>query len=219
MSTLQERLQELRAEKPEISNADLARLAGVAAPSVTGWFKGSTKVLKWTSAQAVAQAYGVSDVWVATGEGEKRRGEGAAERYLLAQKVWRAGSKGGASLPEQLWTDQNRLMSAAPLEYAELATSDAKAFICETPDASMYPRFLPGEYVLVEPGADADIEDDVLVRLKDGQVLLRRLMSTRGGYRLGTYTSSDTMFYPQDAVSWVYYVAHAVPRRRVKTHA
>lgn len=218
MSSLQDRLQELRAEKPEVTNADLARIAGVAAPSVTGWFNGSTKVLRWTSAQAVAQAYGVSDKWVATGEGAKRQEVFRAERYVLAQRVWRVGAKGDPALPEKLWSEQKRLKSGSPLEYAELATSDSKAFICEVPDASMYPRFLPGEFVLVEPGTDPDIEDEVLVRLKDGQVLLRRLLSRRGGYRLGTYNSTDSAFYPDEDVSWAYYVTHAVPRRRVKLH-
>lgn len=55
MSTLQDRLLELRAENRKISNVELARAAGVSPPSVSEWFSGATKSLKWTSAQAVAQ--------------------------------------------------------------------------------------------------------------------------------------------------------------------
>ena len=34
----------------------------------------------------------------------------------------------------------------------------------------------------MEPGTDPDLEDDVLVRLQDGQTLLKRLLSRRGGH-------------------------------------
>lgn len=224
MTSLHERLAELREENPSVTNAELARAAGVSPPSVSEWFSGETKTLRWTSAQAIAKTYGVSDKWVATGEGSKRPGQfssqsGDAHQFMLAQRVWRVGARGQDSLPENLWNEQNRLKSAPPLEFAELATSDPRAFICAVGDASMVPRFLPGEYFLVEPNTEPDIEDDVFVRLKDGQVFLKRLLSRRGGYRFGSYNSSDTQFHPTEDVSWAYYVAHAVPRRRIKQHS
>lgn len=222
MTALHERLAELRAENPSITNAELARAAGVSPPSVSEWFSGETKTLRWTSAQAIAKTYGVSDKWVATGEGSKRPDRtfyvqgGDAYQFMLAQKVWRVGAKGQDSLPENLWNEQNRLKSADPMEYADLATNDPRAFIYAVTDASMVPRFQPGEYFLVEPNTEPDIEDDVFVRLKEGQVFLKRLLSRRGGYRFGSYNSPDTQFHPPEDVSWAYYVAHAVPRRRIK---
>lgn len=219
-----------------MSNAHLARLAGVSSPSVTGWFNGSTKVLKWTSAQAVAKAYGVSDTWVATGEGFKRPPAPARrlelppsfdpERHSLEdlvplharkfRRVWSVGRGAGGKMPERIWTDGGYPVGATS-EYAELATTDPHAFLGEVVGPSMIPRYNPGEFFLVEPGTDPDIEDDVLVRLSDGQTLLKRLLSKRGGIRLGSYNDEETLFYPPEDVSWIYYVAHPVPRRRIKS--
>ncbi|MVT30079.1 hypothetical protein GO496_24260 [Acidovorax citrulli] len=80
----------------------------------------------------------------------------------------------------------------------------------------MVPRYNPGEYALVEPDTEPEIEDDVLVRLVDGQTILKRLLSRRGGWRLGSYNSMDVLFYSFEEVTWVYYVAHPVPRRKIK---
>lgn len=119
-------------------------------------------------------------------------------------------------MPERLWTDGDYPVGATD-EYAEIASQDSHAFLGEVVGTSMVPRYNPGEFYLVEPETDPDIEDDVLVRLTDGQTLLKRLLSKRGGYRLGSYNTEDILFYKPEEVSWVYYVAHPVPRRRIKT--
>ncbi len=80
----------------------------------------------------------------------------------------------------------------------------------------MIPRYNPGEFALVEPETEPEIEDDVLVRLSDGQTMLKRLLSRRGGWRFGSYNSPDVLFYEPNEVTWVYYVAHPVPRRKIK---
>jgi transcriptional regulator with XRE-family HTH domain len=71
MSTLKERMEELRSANIAVSNAQLAREAGVKPPSVHGWFSGETKSLTWQSVDAIARLYGVEPRWVALGEGPK----------------------------------------------------------------------------------------------------------------------------------------------------
>lgn len=80
----------------------------------------------------------------------------------------------------------------------------------------MIPRYMPGEYALVEPGTEPEIEDDVLVRLATGQTLLKRLISRRGGIRLASYNSQEVMTFRTDEITWMYYVAHPIPARRIK---
>jgi hypothetical protein len=70
MSTLKQRFAKLEEFRPEVSQADLARAAGVKAPSVNGWFSGATKSMKAATASKVAALYGISAHWLATGEGE-----------------------------------------------------------------------------------------------------------------------------------------------------
>lgn len=78
MSTLQERFQALRARRPEISNADLARLTGAKPPSVGDWFNGETKSMKANTAAKVAAVYSVNPMWLATGNGEMLKWDGHA---------------------------------------------------------------------------------------------------------------------------------------------
>lgn len=85
------------------------------------------------------------------------------------------------------------------------------------PDEVLFPRYRLGEFALVEPDVQPEIEDDVLVRLTDGSFLLRRLFSRRGGIRLGTYNPADgSLFLREEQVSWIYYVSNPVPGYRIK---
>lgn len=75
---------------------------------------------------------------------------------------------------------------------------------------------MEGEYALVEPGTAPEIEDDVLVRLRNDGTMLKRLLGRRGGWRFGSYNETAVLNYRDDEVAWVYYVAHPVPARRIK---
>lgn len=81
----------------------------------------------------------------------------------------------------------------------------------------MVPRFNPGEFALVEPGTEPEIEDDVLVRLATGETMIKRLLSRRAGLRLGSYNDPQVLTYDLEDVTWVYYIAHPVPARKIKT--
>lgn len=130
--------------------------------------------------------------------------------------IWVVGRGAGGSMSERIWNDGQHPVGCTE-EYAEVASSDPLAFLVEVVGTSMVPRYNPGEYALVEPGTDPNIDDDVLVRLTNGETMLKKLLSRSGGYRLGSYNSGDVLHYPADEISWIYYVAHPVPRRKIKT--
>lgn len=119
-------------------------------------------------------------------------------------------------MPEVIW-DGGDGPHGATDEYAEVATTDPHAFITEVHGTSMIPRYFPGEYALVEPNTAPELEDDVLVRLKDGRTMLKRLLGRRGGLRLGSYNDAEVFTLRPDDVSWMYYVAHPIPARRIKS--
>lgn len=118
-------------------------------------------------------------------------------------------------MPERVWSDSDFPVGATD-ECADIATNDPHAFLVGVEGTSMVPRYNPDEYALVEPGTQPDIEDDVLVRLATGQTMIKRLLSRRGGWKFGSYNDPQILFYETDEVSWVYYVAHPVPRRKIK---
>jgi phage repressor protein C with HTH and peptisase S24 domain len=122
-------------------------------------------------------------------------------------------------LPERLWTDGDYPVGATD-EYAEIATTDPHAFLTPVVGTSMVPKFNPGEFVFVEPGTPAEPGDDVLVRLATGETIIKQLVSTRNGiYELHSYNKQEQgpLFFPLAEISWVYYIAHYVQQKKIKT--
>lgn len=128
--------------------------------------------------------------------------------------MWVVGRTQGG-MPERIWDDSDSPTGATD-EFADISTSDDRAFACRVVGDSMVPRYMPGEYALVEPGTLPELEDDVLVRLVTGETMLKRLLSRRSGIRLGSYNSPEVMTFREDEISWLYYVAHPIPPRRIK---
>lgn len=104
-------------------------------------------------------------------------------------------------------------------EYAEIATSDPRAFIVPVVGDSMSPKYEPGEFALVEPDTAPEVGEDVLVRLSDGRTLLKRLYRRLGAVivlkNLNPFKTEEFSFEPSE-VTWMYYVAHPVPARKIK---
>lgn len=119
-------------------------------------------------------------------------------------------------MPERIWTDGDYPVGATD-KYAMVATSDPHAFLTPIVGTSMVPKFNPGDYAFVEPATSVEIEDDVLVRLTTGETMLKRLISRRGGIQLASYNEPGTMLFAPEEIAWMYYVAHYVPARKIKT--
>ncbi len=171
---------------------------------------------------ALARRYGCDAHWLETGDGDPGYHQLAAETGLdvtqgqrppRVRQVWVVGKTQGG-MPERIWSDGDQPVGSTD-QYAELATSDEHAFLCRVVGHSMSPRFFEGDYVLVEPDASIDLEDDVLVRLASGETILKRLLSRRGGIRLGSYNAAEVMTFSPEEITWMYYVAHSIPAKRI----
>lgn len=123
--------------------------------------------------------------------------------------------KAQGGFPDRIWTDGDFPVGASD-QYAELASPDPQAFLVPVVGDSMSPRFNEGEFALVEPGTEPELEDDVLVRLQTGETLIKRLLSLRHGVRLGSYNRPEILTYQPEEVTWIYYIAHTVPARKIK---
>lgn len=118
-------------------------------------------------------------------------------------------------LPERIWTDEEYPVGATN-KYAEIATSDPRAFVIPVVGHSMAPRYNAGEFALVLPATEPELEDDVLVRLPSGETMLKRLLARRGGIRLGSYAEPEVNTFLPEEITWMYYVAHPVPARQIR---
>lgn len=203
--------------------ADAKRVTGLTA--VAGLLGKSPQVLKnWEDrgvssegAIEVQEKLGISALWIRESKGPRDVSGQLISYPVLSgntKKVWVVG-KGQGGFPERIWTDGDYPVGATD-EYADIATSDTHAFLITVEGDSMAPRYQPGEFALVEPGTEPDLEDDVLVRLATGETMLKRLLSRRAGYRFGSWNDQAVLSYKPEEVVWVYYVAHPVPARKIK---
>lgn len=222
----------------------LAKSAGVAKDTVNRWLSGDLMSIKLDQAVGIQDAYGYNAVWIVMGKGPmkaaiyddprppapqkkapkpKKASPEAADptplTYLADVAKYRAipvvgRAQGG--LPDRIWTDGDYPVGATE-QYAEIASADPHAFLTPVVGVSMIPRYNPGEFALVEPGTEPELEDDVLVRLKTGETMIKRLLSRRQGIRLGSYNDPETFTFEPTDITWMYYIAHPVPARKIKT--
>jgi phage repressor protein C with HTH and peptisase S24 domain len=233
--TIHTRIKELRAAA-ELSLESLAARLGVSWQTVQQWEKGKTTP-SIKRIEAIAEALNTTREYLLFGESPQTKtgqssvsteSEGANVTESSAQavplrysvdvknfrRVFVVGRAQGG-LPERIWTDGDYPVGATD-EYAELATTDPHAFLSPIVGTSMVPKFNPGDFAFVEPGTAPEIEDDVLVRLNTGETMLKRLISRRGGIQLASYNEPGTLLYQPEEITWMYYVAHYVPARKIK---
>ncbi|HDR9159697.1 TPA: helix-turn-helix transcriptional regulator [Burkholderia vietnamiensis] len=209
--------------------ADLAKALNQSEQTINNWAYRGNGVSK--QGRLLAQErLGINATWIGDGTGpEMASGPSVATdirhpsllQYPVSLKNFRmvfviGQAQGG--LPERIWTDGDYPVGAAD-EYAEIATTDSHAFIVPVVGDSMSPKYEPGEFALVEPSTMPDVGEDVLVRLTDGRTMLKRLYRRVGDLivlkSLNPFKPEEFSFPPVE-VSWMYYVAHPVPARKIK---
>lgn len=210
------------------SQAALARRTGIAQSTIGRLVRGETNVSS-ANLRTLADALGVAvDTLYMPPEEFRRRLDADLSRPEIVSNVagpfisykprnvrivWVCGTCQGG-FPDRVWDGD---LSETAQEYAEIADVNEKAIICRVAGDSMSPKYEPGSYVLVEPEEPIEIEDDVLVRLHSGETLLKRLLSRRGGIRLGSYNNSEPVItLREDEIKWMYWVSQSVPARKIK---
>ena len=197
----------------------VAKLLNESPQTVKNWESRGVSKAGAIKAQA---AIGCSANWLTNGAGlmssdpTSARPPGSIDVDMTKVRHVYVVGKGSGGMAERMWTDGDYPVGATD-SCAEIATSDPHAFLVEVDGSSMVPRYNPGEFALVEPGTEPDLEDDVLVRLATGQTMIKRLLSRRAGWRFGSYNAAETLHFEVVEVTWVYYIAHPVPRRKIKS--
>jgi phage repressor protein C with HTH and peptisase S24 domain len=211
-----------------VSATALASAVGISYQAVKKVLDGLSNAFSAENNSAAAKHLKVSSDWLATGQGPRN----AEALALFASEPWTqyqpvrpgkfnfvmvVGQGAGGDLPERIWSDGDYPVGATN-EYAEVISTDPHAFIVRVVGQSMVPKYTPGDYALVEPGTEPDLEDDVLVRLANGQTMIKRLLSRRGtNVRLGSYNDPQVLSFDKSEVTWIYYVAYPVPARKIKS--
>ncbi|MGE5622225.1 MAG: XRE family transcriptional regulator [Bacillota bacterium] len=227
MEEWKQRLRQAREQK-QLNKTSFAKAVGVSNATVTDWEKssdiGGIKELTGPNLTKVCAVLGITAEWLLHGKEEEKSqrrlhddipGAFRANHHRFRKIPAYGRAMGG--MPDRIWDDDGGYPVGASDVYAEVASADPNAFLVPVEGTSMSPRFNPGEYALIEPNTEPELEDDVLVRLEDGRTMIKRLLSRRGAVRLGSYNSPEIISAPPEEIVWMYYVAHPVPARKIKT--
>lgn len=205
MTTLQQRFAILAKRRPDVVQADLARVAGVKPPSVNDWFSGKTKSLKGNTAAKVAKHYGVSVQWLTTGEGPmEEAGEtllAAPTRSVVASRPalyavapaadgdftipeYDTGGKmgnGGLVLKDQPGMIRSwRVSSDWVAKNIHNVTSVRNLAIVTGFGDSMRPLYNPGDPLLIDTGVTTVDFDGIYFFRVDGEGFVKRLQRIPG---------------------------------------
>lgn len=87
-------------------------------------------------------------------------------------------------------------------------TSDAAAYALRCVGEAIAPRVRHGEFIVLEPGADPIAGDEVLVRHKDGRVIVRELVAIRDGMvKLLSINDGKSILISMDEIDAIHFVA------------
>lgn len=92
--------------------------------------------------------------------------------------------------------------------HLEAASHDRNAYALRVQGNSMSPRMFEGEYILVEPNHACHPGDEVVVQTKDGQIMVKMLVSRRNGQiTLGSISNDERLVFNLDELHAMHYVA------------
>lgn len=167
----------------EVSPTELASVAGVGVEAAALWLGGIGPDISMAQAVAIQNTYGVNSVWLLKGKGEP----GVAVRYAdafdpITDLKWRGAPVVGFA---QLGDNGHFVDIDYPVGYGEgfvaAPTEDKDAYALRCIGDSMRPRIKDREFVVVEPNHVIEPGDEVLVKSKDGRVMVKEFLYERAG--------------------------------------
>jgi len=183
MDDLAIRLKQVMKELNLTTNAELADFCGVSQGLVAQWFSGMTK-LGPKPLKAFARTQFSLD-WLTDGKLPKYRAPAAepvsdvddAPAIVATPRLIPVAGRVQAGADGLLHIDD--FPPEHPEGYMTWYTSCVEAYALRVRGESMSPRYLPGEFVGVDPCADVFPSDEVIVLLEDGRRMIKRLLWKR----------------------------------------
>lgn len=179
--------QKRRPNGKRVTKAELARAAGVSDTSAGNWLKGDHG-MDAANARAIGAYLKVNPLWLETGEGSPVPQTAAVQvsedvddapaivrSRQLIPVIGRVQAGGDGLLHIDDFNVEH------PDGYLEWYATCSDAYALRVRGESMSPRYLPGEFVGVDPCGEVLPSDEVIVLLKDGRRMLKRLLWVRDG--------------------------------------
>lgn len=169
-----------------VSKAELARAAGVSDTAAGNWLKGDHGI-DAPKARALAGYLKVDALWLETGEGSPTPGPAVTQAVdsdvedapAIARRPQLIPVVGRVQAGDDGLLHIDDFNAQHPDGYLAWFATCADAYALRIRGESMSPRYLPGEFVGVDPCGQAQPSDEVIVILKDGRRMIKRLLWIR----------------------------------------
>ncbi|MFT8335122.1 MAG: helix-turn-helix domain-containing protein [Acetobacter orientalis] len=199
------RLKRLRGAT-RLSQAKVARLLGIAAPSVAQWETGRSKP-SLDRLPALAEIYGVTlETLCGHDLGSPKEALRAANDEPLTQRTPISGYVAAA---DRIVIFENGDCQGQPIDDVELPFKNYPGLVFQITGESMVPRYKPGEIIGVQlPGKPFPsikmLGKDVVARLSDGQTVIKTLNTgpSRDSYVLTSVNPLVQPIYDPD-IEWI----------------
>lgn len=189
-----------------ISQAELARACNVKPPSVHGWLSGKAKFLRGENLLLAAAALGVSQQWLATGEGAMQADAGSAPvaidldnnpDYPAIRRVRFRLSAGASGFS----VDYSHNEDGAPIVfqrgwYEARGLKPCKLFAVKVANGSMEPGLHHDDTVVVNTDSVTPKDGVVFAVNYEGEMVIKRLVRDGGQWWLAS-DNQDQRRYPR----------------------
>ncbi|MGK8440709.1 XRE family transcriptional regulator [Ectopseudomonas hydrolytica] len=221
METLGQRLKRLRKAKG-MSQQALAEECGWASQSRIGNYEADLRAPSLSDLLLIAPALGVSlaelagsDEWTGA-YGVQVQVKNHQVRESVGAETIEAGTAKEGAVPvvgnAKLGTDGYFEAVDFPVGHGDgyllIHSDDPNAYGLKVLGDSMHPRIKNGEYVLIEPNKVFTSGDEVMVKTKDGQAMIKEFIYLRDGmYRFDSVNQSHQPIHlPEDAIDKIHLV-------------
>ena len=159
------------------TQADLVRITGKKASSVSDWISGETKMMDGQNAAKVCAFLQINPAWLF----ENRLPSGLEDDSTQQEEI-------GVPVvgTAQLGNDGYWLETEYPVGQGEgfvrYPMRDKNTYALRVKGDSMRPRIKPGEFVVIEPNRAFVSGDEVMVKTKDGRSMVKVFSHRRDGH-------------------------------------
>ncbi|WP_350029769.1 XRE family transcriptional regulator [Caballeronia sp. INDeC2] len=166
------------------AGGNISRVAAAAQTTdevVAGWLSGKSTQISVDHAVGLQEAFGVNSVWLLLGKGSRTTAVRHNDPYdPIPITKWRAiPVVGRAQLGDNgHWADMEYPVGHGD-GYIDFPTKDPDAYALKCEGDSMRPRIKDGEFVVIEPNQEIQPGDEVLVKSKDGRVMVKEFLYKR----------------------------------------
>jgi phage repressor protein C with HTH and peptisase S24 domain len=188
----------------------VAAAAGTTEEVVAGWLSGKTTQISVDQAVGLQEAFGINSVWLMLGKGSRSTAIRYNDPYEpIPVTGWRGiPVQGMAQLGDNgFWADVEYPVGHGD-GFVDVPTKDKDAYALKCIGDSMRPRIKNGEFVVVEPNHPIEPGDEVLVKSKDGRVMVKEFLYKRSGrvHLISVNEAHGTIAFEDGEIEKMHYV-------------